>query len=163
MTGPEIALRAVHDSDLPVFYRQSNDPQALRMAAFTAEDPADRRAFEAHWARIRTAPDVVVRTVLCDGDVVGHAAVYGAPGFRLVGHLLRVGHGELSSMPEWLPSIIGARRRLSDPCTDAGWIVPTPHRVQVFSLLRNRMPTGHTAFDPPYGPRDPYGPHGIEQ
>ncbi|CAM5241383.1 hypothetical protein SHIRM173S_09753 [Streptomyces hirsutus] len=29
------------------------------MAAFTAEDPADRRAFEAHWVRIRTAPDVV--------------------------------------------------------------------------------------------------------
>ncbi|GAB2775608.1 GNAT family N-acetyltransferase [Streptomyces chlorus] len=84
MTGQEIALRAVHDSDLPVFYRQSNDPQALRMAAFTAEDPADRGAFEAHWARIRTAPDVVVRTVLCDGDVVGHAAVYGAPGEREV-------------------------------------------------------------------------------
>ncbi|MEU1694060.1 GNAT family N-acetyltransferase [Streptomyces hirsutus] len=84
MTGPEIALRAVHDSDLPVFYRQSNDPQALRMAAFTAEDPADREAFEAHWARIRTAPDVVVRTVLCDGDVVGHAAAHGAPGEREV-------------------------------------------------------------------------------
>ncbi|MFE9921313.1 GNAT family N-acetyltransferase [Streptomyces sp. NPDC005774] len=84
MTGPEIALRAVHDSDLPVFYRQSNDPESLRMAAFTAEDPADRDAFEAHWARIRTAPDVVARTVLCDGDVVGHAAVYGTVGEREV-------------------------------------------------------------------------------
>ncbi|MBL3667307.1 GNAT family N-acetyltransferase [Streptomyces sp. M2CJ-2] len=84
MDTGDIALRAVHDSDLPVFYRQSNDPESLRMAAFTAEDPADRDAFEAHWARIRTSPDVVVRTVLCDGDVVGNAAVYGKPGEREV-------------------------------------------------------------------------------
>lgn len=51
----------MHGSDLPVFYRQSNDPESLRMAAFTAEDPADRDAFEAHWARVGTASDIVVR------------------------------------------------------------------------------------------------------
>ncbi|MEV5433044.1 GNAT family N-acetyltransferase [Streptomyces sp. NPDC052701] len=79
-----IALRAVHDSDLPVLYRQMNDPQALHMAAFTPEDPADRSAFDAHWARIRSAPGVVVRTVLADGDVVGSASVYGEPGEREV-------------------------------------------------------------------------------
>ncbi|MEU3250325.1 GNAT family N-acetyltransferase [Streptomyces sp. NPDC006997] len=78
-----IALRAVHDSDLPVFFRQMNDPEALRMAAFTAKDPADRDAFDAHWARIRASDDVV-RTVLVDGDVVGSAAVYGTPGEREV-------------------------------------------------------------------------------
>lgn len=27
-----IALREVHDSDLPVFFRQMNDPEAVRMA-----------------------------------------------------------------------------------------------------------------------------------
>ncbi|MFB8774096.1 GNAT family N-acetyltransferase [Streptomyces broussonetiae] len=78
-----IALREVHDSDLPVFFRQMNDPEALRMAAFTAKDPADREAFDAHWARIRASDDVV-RTVLADGDVVGSAAVYGKPGEREV-------------------------------------------------------------------------------
>ncbi|MBC7274420.1 MAG: GNAT family N-acetyltransferase [Streptomyces sp.] len=78
-----IALREVHDSDLPVFFRQMNDPEALRMAAFTAKDPADRDAFDAHWARIRASDDVV-RTVLADGDVVGSAAVYGKPGEREV-------------------------------------------------------------------------------
>ncbi|MFI9174735.1 GNAT family N-acetyltransferase [Streptomyces lincolnensis] len=79
----QIVLREVHDSDLPVFFRQMNDPEALRMAAFTPKDPADRDAFEAQWKRNR-ASDAVLRTVLADGDVVGSAAVYGEPGEREV-------------------------------------------------------------------------------
>ncbi len=80
----EVELREVHDSDLPVFFRQTNDPESLRMAAFTAQDPTDRDAFDAHWKRIRAASDVLPRTVLVDGDVVGSAAVYGEPGSREV-------------------------------------------------------------------------------
>ncbi|MEU6142060.1 GNAT family N-acetyltransferase [Streptomyces sp. NPDC047081] len=79
----DVVLREVHDSDLPVFFRQMNDPEALHMAAFTAKDPADRDAFEAHWKRIR-ASDAVIRTILADGDVVGSTAVYGEPGEREV-------------------------------------------------------------------------------
>lgn len=78
-----IALREVHDSDLPVFFRQMNDPEALRMAAFTPKDPADWDAFTAHWTKIRASRDVV-RTILGDGDVVGSTAVYGEPGEREV-------------------------------------------------------------------------------
>ncbi|MEU4491367.1 GNAT family N-acetyltransferase [Streptomyces purpurascens] len=78
-----VELRAIHDSDLPVFFRQMNDPEALHMAAFTPKDPADRDAFDAHWAKIRSS-SAVVRTVLADGDVVGSAAVYGEPGEREV-------------------------------------------------------------------------------
>jgi RimJ/RimL family protein N-acetyltransferase len=80
----EIVLREVHDSDLPVFFRQTNDPEAARMAVFTVKDPADRDAFEAHWKQIRASSDVVNRTVLAGGDVVGSAAVYGEPGEREV-------------------------------------------------------------------------------
>ncbi|WP_156724259.1 GNAT family N-acetyltransferase [Streptomyces apocyni] len=79
----DITLRPVHDSDLPVFFRQMNDPEAGRMAAFTAKDPSDRAHFDAHWARIRASGDVI-RTVLVDGDVVGNAAVYGRPDEREV-------------------------------------------------------------------------------
>ncbi|MFE6618707.1 GNAT family N-acetyltransferase [Streptomyces sp. NPDC057740] len=79
----DVELREVHDSDLPVFYRQMNDPKALRMAAFTPKDPADRDAFDEHWKRIRSSADVL-RTILVDGDVVGSAAVYGEPGEREV-------------------------------------------------------------------------------
>lgn len=80
----DVVLREVHDSDLPVFFRQTNDPESLWMAAFTAKDPTDRDAFEAHWERIRSAPGVLLRTVLVDGDVVGSASVYGEPGEREV-------------------------------------------------------------------------------
>ncbi|WP_405877676.1 MULTISPECIES: GNAT family N-acetyltransferase [unclassified Streptomyces] len=79
----DVVLREVHDSDLPVFYRQMNDPEALHMAAFTPKDPTDRDAFDARWKRIRSS-DVVARTVLADGDVVGSASVYGEPGEREV-------------------------------------------------------------------------------
>ncbi|MEY9489443.1 GNAT family N-acetyltransferase [Streptomyces calvus] len=88
----DIALRPVHDSDLPVFHRLLNDPEALRMAAFTPEDPADRDAFDAHWARIRSSPEIVARTVLGDGDVVGHASVYGEPGEREVTYWIDRAH-----------------------------------------------------------------------
>ncbi|MGW9025195.1 GNAT family N-acetyltransferase [Streptomyces sp. NPDC055722] len=100
----EVALREVHDSDLPVFFRQLNDPVALRMAAFTPEDPADRAGFDAHWARLRTSSDVDVRTVLVDGDVVGSAAVYGEPGEREVTYWI--------DRPHWGRGIATAALRL---------------------------------------------------
>jgi RimJ/RimL family protein N-acetyltransferase len=78
-----VTLREVHDSDLPVFYRQQNDPEARRMAAFTPGDPADRHAFDTQWARLRSCARPA-RTILADGDVVGSAAVYGEPGEREV-------------------------------------------------------------------------------
>jgi RimJ/RimL family protein N-acetyltransferase len=87
----DVVLREVHDSDLPVFFRQMNDPEALRMAAFTPKDPADRDAFDAHWERIRASEDVL-RTVLVDGDVVGSAAVYGEPGEREVTYWIERAH-----------------------------------------------------------------------
>jgi RimJ/RimL family protein N-acetyltransferase len=87
----DVVLREVHDSDLPVFFRQMNDPEALRMAAFTPKDPADRDAFDAHWKRIRASEDVL-RTVLVDGDVVGSAAVYGEPGEREVTYWIERAH-----------------------------------------------------------------------
>jgi RimJ/RimL family protein N-acetyltransferase len=79
----EVVLREVHDSDLPVFFRLMNDPESVRMAAFTAKDPTDRDAFDAHWKRV-LASSAVNRTILVDGDVVGSAAVYGSPGEREV-------------------------------------------------------------------------------
>ncbi|MFF3646871.1 GNAT family N-acetyltransferase [Streptomyces sp. NPDC002564] len=80
----DVSLRPVHDSDLPVFFRQMSDPESRYMAAFTPEDPTDHVRFDAHWSTLRSAPGVDVRTVLADGDVVGNAAVYGEPGEREV-------------------------------------------------------------------------------
>ncbi|MFD7260382.1 hypothetical protein [Streptomyces sp. NPDC059874] len=42
----------------------------------------DRGDFDTHWAKVRDDPAVTLRTVLRDGEVVGHVAVYGPPDER---------------------------------------------------------------------------------
>ncbi|MCX4833348.1 GNAT family N-acetyltransferase [Streptomyces sp. NBC_01016] len=74
----DLALRPVLPGDLPALFRQHNDPESMRTAAFVSPKSADRDLFEAHWHRIRE--QYVVRTVLLDGAVAGSAAVYGEPG-----------------------------------------------------------------------------------
>ncbi len=41
------------------------------MAAFTSKDPADRNAFDAHWAKILRDPNVTMKTILFKRRVVG--------------------------------------------------------------------------------------------
>lgn len=83
----DVVLREVRESDLPVFFSHMSDPESNRVAAFTREDPTDRASFDAHWARV-LASDAVVRTVVADGEVVGHAAVYGPPDEREVTYVI---------------------------------------------------------------------------
>lgn len=72
-----VTLREVLPSDLPIFFEYNRDPVAVHMAAFTNADPNDRTAFDAHWARILAAPDVVNRTIVVDdGRVAGSVASY---------------------------------------------------------------------------------------
>ncbi|MGV9311050.1 GNAT family N-acetyltransferase [Streptomyces sp. NPDC003691] len=92
MTSPAVSLRPVHPGDLPLFFVHTSDPEANRMAAFTAEDPTDRAHFDAHWKRILESPGIVTRTVLADGEVVGHAAVYGEPDEREVTYFVDRSH-----------------------------------------------------------------------
>ncbi|MFJ9177672.1 GNAT family N-acetyltransferase [Streptomyces sp. NPDC102360] len=74
----DLALRPVLPGDLPALFRQHNDPESMRTAAFVSPKSADRDLFEAHWHRI--VEEYVVRTVLLDGEVAGSASVYGEPG-----------------------------------------------------------------------------------
>ncbi len=73
---PVVALRPVEDGDLDVLFEQQRDPEAVRMAAFTAPDPNDRAAFDAHQARVRNLPGVTHRAVTCDGQLVGSIASF---------------------------------------------------------------------------------------
>jgi RimJ/RimL family protein N-acetyltransferase len=61
----------VTNDDLPIFFEHQLDPVANRMAAFTSRDPADRNAFDAHWAKILHDPTVTMKTILLAGRVVG--------------------------------------------------------------------------------------------
>ncbi len=67
----EVALRPIEDSDLDALFDQMRDPESVRMAAFTAEDPDDREAFDVHMAKVRAAPDTTLRAVTRDGRLVG--------------------------------------------------------------------------------------------
>ena len=71
-----IALRPVEDADLDALFDQMRDPEAVWMAAFTAEDPDDRSAFDAHMARVRNSPDITMRAITSDGQLVGTIASF---------------------------------------------------------------------------------------
>lgn len=67
----EIALRTVEDADLDGLFEQMRDPESVHMAAFTAKDPNDRKAFDAHMAKLRASPEVTMRAVTRDDRLVG--------------------------------------------------------------------------------------------
>ena len=46
------------------------------MAAFTSKDPADRNAFNTHWAKILNDPKVTMRTIVLEGRVVGSVSKF---------------------------------------------------------------------------------------
>ncbi|TDC38862.1 N-acetyltransferase [Micromonospora sp. 15K316] len=72
----EVALRPVEDADLDALFDQRRDPEAVRMAAFTAKDPDDRAAFDAHMSKVRASADVTMRAVTRGGRLVGSIASF---------------------------------------------------------------------------------------
>ncbi|HZG69146.1 MAG TPA: GNAT family N-acetyltransferase, partial [Herpetosiphonaceae bacterium] len=82
----DVFLRDVEEADLPIFFDQQLDPDANRMAAFTARNPADRPAFMAHWARILRDETITKRTIVVDGQVAGNIASFDQLGEREVGY-----------------------------------------------------------------------------
>lgn len=78
--GNEVILRDVVDDDVDLFFDHQRDPKANFMAAFTAPNPNDRTAFEAHFRRIRADQANVNKAILWNGDVVGSAASF------MIGH-----------------------------------------------------------------------------
>jgi RimJ/RimL family protein N-acetyltransferase len=76
----DITLRPVEDRDLDALFEQSRDPEGVWMAAFTPENPEDRNAFDAHMARVRSSPDITMRSVICDGHLAGSIASFPVQG-----------------------------------------------------------------------------------
>lgn len=81
----KIQLRDVIDSDLPIFFEQQNDPEANEMAAFPARD---WESFMAHWAKIRMNENVLLKTILDNGQVAGNIVSFEMDGKREVGYWL---------------------------------------------------------------------------
>jgi RimJ/RimL family protein N-acetyltransferase len=83
-----ITIREVESSDLETFYQHQLDPEAIRMAAFVFRDPKDKVAFDAHWKKILNSPQNINRTIVAEGQVVGHIACYPLEGHMEVTYWL---------------------------------------------------------------------------
>lgn len=70
-TNKDVMLRDVLESDLPIFFAQGQDPEALHMAAFTAKDPANLDAFNAHWNKILADDTITIKTIMFNKQVAG--------------------------------------------------------------------------------------------
>lgn len=89
---------ALEDSDLPIFWQQLTDPELQQMAAVTRKYHYDRDHVDQHWTKVRSVPSVILRTVLADGAVAGHAAVFGPPSEREVTSVIGRAHGARASL-----------------------------------------------------------------
>jgi RimJ/RimL family protein N-acetyltransferase len=74
------ALRPVDVGDLDAIFELMRDPESVRMAAFTADDPNDRSAFDAHMAKVMNAAGVRNRAIICDARLVGTIASFVSEG-----------------------------------------------------------------------------------
>ncbi|MFC3894001.1 GNAT family N-acetyltransferase [Lentzea rhizosphaerae] len=72
----EVSLRPVEEADFDTLFEFMRDPESVRMAAFTAKDPDDRAAFDAHLRRNLARTDVTNRVIVGDGRVVGTVAAF---------------------------------------------------------------------------------------
>src|SRR5436189_5606513 len=72
-----VTLREVTQEDLPIFFEHQLDAEATRMAAFPSRD---RDAFMAHWARIMSNENGILKTILADDTVAGNVDFWEAAG-----------------------------------------------------------------------------------
>ena len=72
----DVVLREIEDGDLDGLFEQMRDAESVRMAAFVSWDPNDREAFDAHMARVRSAPGTRNRAITQDGHLVGSIASF---------------------------------------------------------------------------------------
>lgn len=80
-----VQLRDALETDLPVFYEQQLDPEAIQMAAFPTRG---KEAFMAHWSKIIVDNSVLIKTILFHGDVAGNIVCFDQLGEREIGYWL---------------------------------------------------------------------------
>jgi RimJ/RimL family protein N-acetyltransferase len=100
----KVSLRRLLPADLAVFFDMQQDKDAIHMAAFTAQNPEDKTAFEDKWHRILTDPDIKLRTILVSNEtgeqsVAGNVVVFPSElgreiGFWIIKQFWRCGVGQ---------------------------------------------------------------------
>jgi len=72
----ELLLRDVVNDDLPIFFEQQLNKEAIHMAAFTSKDPTNQEAFTAHWLRNLANETTINKAIIFNGQVAGSVASY---------------------------------------------------------------------------------------
>jgi RimJ/RimL family protein N-acetyltransferase len=122
-SSPAIKLRPVEDSDLDVLFDQMRDPESVRMAAFTADDPGDREAFDAHMAKVRASPEITSRAITSEGELVGSIASFVVDGQTEVTYWIdraAWGRGIASRALELLIDLVPGRPLYARAASDNG-------------------------------------------
>jgi len=97
---------------LGVLFDQMRDPESVRLAAFTADDPGDRAAFDAHMAEVRASPEITLRAITREGVLVGSIASFVVDGQTEVTYWVdrsAWGQGIASEALELLIELVPAR------------------------------------------------------
>ncbi len=76
----QVALRPIEVGDLDAIFEQMRDPESVRMAAFTPEDPSDRSRFDAHMAKIMASSENRLWAIIRDSRLVGTIGSYVSDG-----------------------------------------------------------------------------------
>ena len=102
-----VPLREVRSEDIPVFYEYQADPEANALAGVPSRD---RDAYEAHWAKLRRDPQVLLRTIVTDdGAVAGQLLSFPRDGVREIGYWLGRGFWgrgiATAALAEFLPLV----------------------------------------------------------
>lgn len=100
-------LREVRSEDIPVFHAYQADPESTALAGVPTRD---LEAYEAHWAKLRADPQVLLRTIVTgDGEVAGQLLSFPREGVREIGYWLGRefwGRGlATASLAEFLPLV----------------------------------------------------------
>ena len=78
-----VRLRDVEASDLALFFEHQRDPVAVALVMFKSRDQA---AFAQHWAKLLADNSCLKKTIVFDGQVVGHIGSWLSEGKREIGY-----------------------------------------------------------------------------
>jgi RimJ/RimL family protein N-acetyltransferase len=80
-----VTLRAVLESDVPVFFEHQRDAESVAMAAFPARE---HEAHVAHWKKTMANASTTLRTILFNEEVAGYVVSWNGSTGREVGYWL---------------------------------------------------------------------------
>lgn len=72
----DLTLRPTTQNDLETLFKFQLDKKANYLAAFTSEDPTDKKAYTEKWTRLLADERITTKTVIEDGTIVGSITKY---------------------------------------------------------------------------------------